>query len=142
MCSFFPKTLFRSDWGRREGSAPQISLAKSKGRKTGPVTHFATIYKTFSDAGCQVFWPTSGRRQLVTSTISAKPYPPSAKDHAMDPQTVSKLEQKFQEAMIDILVKMGLKKVPLLPSQTTTHLMAKAAVTVYEAAVENNQREA
>jgi hypothetical protein len=32
---------------------------------------------------------------------------------------------------------MGLKKLPLLPSYHTIHLMAKAAVTVYEAAVIN-----
>jgi len=30
---------------------------------------------------------------------------------------------------------------PLLPSQQTMHLMAKAAVTVYEAAVENQDRD-
>jgi len=36
---------------------------------------------------------------------------------------------------------MGLKKLPLLPSQHTMHLMAKAAVTVYEAAVENRDRD-
>ena len=36
-----------------------------------------------------------------------------------------------------VIVGMGLKKLPLLPSRQTMHLMAKAAVTVYEAAVEN-----
>ena len=55
----------------------------------------------------------------------------------MDQQTVEKLELKFEEAMIEIIVKMGLKKLPLLPSHHTIHLMAKAAVTVYEAAVIN-----
>ena len=34
-----------------------------------------------------------------------------------------------------------LKKLPLLPSQQTMHLMAKAAVTVYETAVENQHRD-
>ena len=38
-------------------------------------------------------------------------------------------------------MKMGLKKLPLLPSRQTMHLMAKAAVTVYEAAVENHRPE-
>lgn len=38
-------------------------------------------------------------------------------------------------------MKMGLKKLPLLPSDRTLHLMAKAAVTVYEAAVENQRPE-
>ena len=55
----------------------------------------------------------------------------------MDRKTVEKLELKFEEAMIEIIVKMGLKKLPLLPSHHTIHLMAKAAVTVYEAAVIN-----
>ncbi|MFM2217302.1 MAG: hypothetical protein RL240_1620 [Planctomycetota bacterium] len=55
----------------------------------------------------------------------------------MDQKTVEKLELKFEEAMIEIIVKMGLKKLPLLPSHHTIHLMAKAAVTVYEAAVIN-----
>jgi hypothetical protein len=36
---------------------------------------------------------------------------------------------------------MGLKKLPLLPSRHTMHLMAKAAVTVYEAAVDNQRPE-
>jgi hypothetical protein len=48
----------------------------------------------------------------------------------MDQKTVEKLELKFEEAMIEIIVKMGLKKLPLLPSHHTIHLMAKAAVTV------------
>jgi hypothetical protein len=55
----------------------------------------------------------------------------------MDQKTVEKLELKFEEAMIEIMVKMGLRKLPLLPSHQTLHLMAKAAVTVYEAAVIN-----
>ncbi|MFN5275060.1 MAG: hypothetical protein ACK5E3_17805 [Planctomycetota bacterium] len=57
----------------------------------------------------------------------------------MDPRTVSKLEQKILEAIFEVVIKMGLKKLPLLPSHHTVHLMAKAAVAVYEAAVENSQ---
>jgi len=57
----------------------------------------------------------------------------------MDRRTVSKLEQKILEAIFEIVIKMGLKKLPLLPSHQTVHLMAKAAVAVYEAAVENSQ---
>jgi hypothetical protein len=34
---------------------------------------------------------------------------------------------------------MGLKKLPLLPARHAMHLMAKAAVTVYKAAVEDNK---
>ena len=59
----------------------------------------------------------------------------------MDPKTVEKLEGKIVEAIVEIIVKMGLKKLPLLPVRHTMHLMAKAAVTVYEAAVENQRRE-
>ena len=55
----------------------------------------------------------------------------------MDPKTVEKLEGKIEEAIAEVIVKMGLEKLPLLPSRNTMHLMAKAAVAVYEAAVEN-----
>lgn len=58
----------------------------------------------------------------------------------MEPKTIEKLEQKIEEAIAEIIiVKMGLKKLPLLPNRRTMHLMAKAAVTVYEAAVENQK---
>jgi hypothetical protein len=59
----------------------------------------------------------------------------------MGRKTVEKLEQKIEEAIAEIVVKMGLKKLPLLPTRHTMHLMAKAAVTVYEAAVENQRPE-
>ena len=59
----------------------------------------------------------------------------------MDQKTVEKLEGKIEEAIAEIIVKMGLKKLPILPTRHTMHLMAKASVTVYEAAVENQQRE-
>ncbi len=57
----------------------------------------------------------------------------------MDPKTVEKLEEKIEEAIAVVIVKMGLKKLPLLPARPTMHLMAKAAVAVYEAAVENRR---
>lgn len=60
----------------------------------------------------------------------------------MDPKTVKKLEQKIEEAIAEVIVvKMGLKKLPLLPARHTMRLMAKAAVSVYEAAVECQQHE-
>ena len=60
----------------------------------------------------------------------------------MDPKTVKKLEEKIEEAIAEvILVKMGLKKLPLLPARHTMHMMAKAAVSVYEAVVENLRNE-
>ncbi len=55
----------------------------------------------------------------------------------MDPKIVEKLEGKIEDVIAEIVMKMGLKKLPLLPSRHTIHLMAKASVTVYEAAVEN-----
>jgi len=57
----------------------------------------------------------------------------------MQPNTVEEIEDKVEEATAEIIVKMGLKKLPLLPDRRTMHLMAKAAVTVYEAAVENQR---
>jgi hypothetical protein len=59
----------------------------------------------------------------------------------MDPRTVEKLEEKIEEAIAQVIVTMGLKKLPQLPSRLTMHLMAKAAVAVYEAAVENQRPE-
>ena len=58
----------------------------------------------------------------------------------MDPKTVEKLEEKIEEAVAEVIVKMGLK-LPLFPSRRTFQMMAKAAVAVYEAAVENQRRE-
>jgi hypothetical protein len=57
----------------------------------------------------------------------------------MDQRTVEKLEGKIEEAIAEVIMKMGLKKLPLLPAHHTMHLMAKAAVAVYEAAVENRR---
>ena len=58
----------------------------------------------------------------------------------MDTKTVDNLEGKIEEAIAEIIVKMGVRKLPLLPSRHTMHLMAKAAIAVYEAAVENYDR--
>lgn len=59
----------------------------------------------------------------------------------MDQKTVEKLEEKVEEAVAEVVAKMGLKKLPLLPSRHTIHMMAKAAVAVYEAAVQNQHPE-
>jgi len=59
----------------------------------------------------------------------------------MEKKTVEKLEGKIEEAIAEIIVKMGLKKLPLLPARQTMRMMAKAAVTVYEAALENQREE-
>ena len=55
----------------------------------------------------------------------------------MEQHAVSRLERNIEQSLVDVFVQMGVKHLPLLPSQRTMHLMAKAAVTVYEAAVEN-----
>lgn len=55
----------------------------------------------------------------------------------MDQKTVEKLERRLHESITEAVAEMGLKRLPLLPSHQTIHLMAKAAVAVYESAVEN-----
>jgi hypothetical protein len=45
----------------------------------------------------------------------------------MEPKTVRKLEKKLYEAIVDVICDMGLKKLPLLPSQHTMEMMAKAS---------------
>ena len=61
--------------------------------------------------------------------------------NSTDPKTVEKLEDKIEEAIADVVVKMGRKRLPLLPSRHTFQMMAKAAVAVYEAAVENHRED-
>lgn len=60
----------------------------------------------------------------------------------MDPQTVRKLEEEIAEAIAVAMLRRSKGwQVPLLPSPRTMHLMAKAAVAVYETAVlEHNAR--
>lgn len=57
----------------------------------------------------------------------------------IDPQTVEKLEANIEKTITEVVLKMGLKKLPLLPSHRTFQMMSKAAVAVYEAAVENRR---
>lgn len=60
-------------------------------------------------------------------------------DDDMDRKTVEMLEGKLEEAIADVIVTMGSKKLPLLPDRHTVHMMAKAAVVVYEAVAENDR---
>jgi len=54
----------------------------------------------------------------------------------MDQKTVEKLEREIEEALADILIHRNEKwRWPLMPAQRTMHLMTKAAVAVYEAAL-------
>ncbi len=56
----------------------------------------------------------------------------------MDQKTVRKLERELEKSIGDVIVqRLGLKSLPLMPSQHTMHMMAKAAVAVYEAAVKS-----
>ena len=58
----------------------------------------------------------------------------------MDQAMVRELERRVEKAVLEDITDMGLRSLPLLPSQQTMHLMARAAVAVYEAAVENHDR--
>ncbi len=55
----------------------------------------------------------------------------------MDQRIVKKLEQEIEAAIDEVFAGNELKRLPLVPSHHTIHLMSKAAVTVYETAVEN-----
>ena len=59
----------------------------------------------------------------------------------MDPKVAKRLERELEKAIIEVVCRLGLKKLPLLPSHQTTHMMAKAAVAVYEAAVDEPRPE-
>jgi hypothetical protein len=54
----------------------------------------------------------------------------------MDQRTADRLEREIEQAIAGVVSRLGLKKLPLLPSQQTMRMMAKAAVAVYEAAVD------
>jgi hypothetical protein len=54
----------------------------------------------------------------------------------MDQKTVEKLEREIEHAIAGVVVGLGLKKLPFLPSQRILHLMAKAAVAVCEASAD------
>jgi hypothetical protein len=65
---------------------------------------------------------------------------PGQGEISLDEKTVRKLEKRIEKAIVEVICDMGLRSLPLLPSGQTMHLMAKAAVAVYEAAVENHDR--
>lgn len=58
----------------------------------------------------------------------------------MDQKVVRKMESEIERSIGEAVRHLGLKQLPMLPSQRTLHLMAKSAVAVYEAAVENHER--
>ena len=54
----------------------------------------------------------------------------------MKPNLIQQLEELLEHAIADTLDSKKLKKLPVKPRRGITHLMAKAAVAVYEGAVE------
>ena len=54
----------------------------------------------------------------------------------MKPEVVGKLEELLEQAIADALESKKLKKLPVKPRREITHLMAKAALAVYEGVVE------
>ena len=54
----------------------------------------------------------------------------------MKPDFIEQLEDLLEQAIADVLDSKKLKKLPVKPRREITHLMAKAAVAVYEGAVE------
>ena len=54
----------------------------------------------------------------------------------MKPNLVEQLEGLLEQAIADALESKKIKKLPVKPRREITHLMAKAAVAVYEGVVE------
>ena len=54
----------------------------------------------------------------------------------MNPILIEQLEDLLEQAIADALESKKLKKLPVKPRRAITHLMAKAAVAVYEGVVE------
>jgi hypothetical protein len=55
----------------------------------------------------------------------------------MDQKVSKKLEREIEKAIIEVICRLGLKKLPLLLAHRTMTMMAKAAVAVYEQAVDS-----
>jgi hypothetical protein len=54
----------------------------------------------------------------------------------MDQKKARKLEQELTTAIGEVVCRLGLRHLPLLPSHKTMQEMARAAVAVYEAEVD------
>ncbi len=57
----------------------------------------------------------------------------------MKREFVDSLESLLEETISEVLERLKKRELPLKPNRQTIHLMAKAAVTVYETAVENSR---
>jgi hypothetical protein len=58
----------------------------------------------------------------------------------MDPKVAARLEREIEKAIIEIIIRLGLKKLPLLPAHQTMKKMAKAAVAVYQEEVDRPRK--
>ena len=58
----------------------------------------------------------------------------------MGQTVVNRLEHEIAESIAGVISRLERRDLPLLPSRQTVHLMAKSAVAVYEAAVENQPK--
>jgi len=54
----------------------------------------------------------------------------------MDQKKARKLDQELVKAIVEIVCRLGLRRLPLLPSHKTMQKMARAAAAVYEAEVD------
>lgn len=57
----------------------------------------------------------------------------------VEPEVVERLEREIERAIAEAMAELGRDQLSLLPDRRTQHLMAKGAVTVYEAAVEQHR---
>ena len=57
----------------------------------------------------------------------------------MKPDLVEQLEELVEQAIADGLESKKIKKMPVKPRREITHLMAKAAMAVYEGVVEGKE---
>ncbi len=60
----------------------------------------------------------------------------------MDRKQAHKLEQELAKAIVEVVCRLGLRRLPLLPSHKTMQEMARAAVAVYEAEVDRPREDA
>lgn len=56
----------------------------------------------------------------------------------MDHKLAERLEKEIEEAIVDVICRLGLRRLPLLPSHHPMREMAKAAVAVCETAVKED----
>ena len=60
----------------------------------------------------------------------------------MEQKQARKLEQELVKAIGEVVCRLGLRRLPLLPSHKTVQAMARAAVAVYEAEVDRPKEDA